>query len=501
MYDQTQFTPLYMIDKNGVYLSDASYFGSMELSGYAPESWITYTQNKPESFFFGAYPQDALDKEAENGFKIFTDKDFLQNYKRDVEEIYKRAKTLRDTYFTRYYQKESGALTDAPKDVANFLRDIQKTGEYIISRYILTQPQRLFKLEDEVKKYLPNDDIEAILSCGRYLTHTSSIRKTILELAEFVAKDERSVSEVLSANPEWQQNIQNLTENYGFLNWTLLGGDLVDHKYIEQEVARLIADSEAFTNDKEEMETLLNNIQRREELIRNNGDKREVRLADLSGHLPVLRFDIHTCLLSVLKYFENFALAAGEKHGFTSDQIHSLYFDDIIQMIELGKLVPKDELDRRQKGFLRVYTHDGVSSYVAEDAHKIIGSFLEWRKKEMTAKEKVDGTLASWPDKAITSIEGSCFVLTTAFEADKLMSEFKDGQILVATQTHPNIVPIMKKAKAIVTDEGGLTCHAAIVSRELNKPCIIGTKIGTKIFHTGDSIQLDLQSATVRRVD
>ncbi len=404
-------------------------------------------------------------------------------------------------YWIRYYQKESEALNDTPKDVANFLCDIQKTGEYIISRYILTQPQRLFKLEDEVKKYLPNDDIEAILSCGRYLTHTSRIRKTILELAECVAKDGRSVSEVLSAHPDWQQNIQNLIENYGFLNWTLLGGDLVDHKYIEQEVARLIADNESFANEREEMETLLNNIKRREEIIKNNNDKREVRLADLSGHLPVLRLDIHTCLLSVLKYFENFALAAGEKYGLTPDEIHSLYFDDIIQMVELGKLVPKDELYRRQKGFLRVYTHDGVSSYVAEDAHKIIGSFLEWRKKEMTTTKEVSGTLASWPDKKITSIEGSCFVLTTAFDADKLMGEFRDGQILVATQTHPNIVPIMKKAKAIITDEGGLTCHAAIVSRELNKPCIIGTKLATKIFKTDDNIKLDLKNATVQKID
>lgn len=56
------------------------------------------------------------------------------------------------------------------------------------------------------------------------------------------------------------------------------------------------------------------------------------------------------------------------------------------------------------------------------------------------------------------------------------IGEFKDGEILVTTMTAPDWVPAMKKAKAIVTDAGGMTCHASIVSRELGIPCIVGTK-------------------------
>ena len=56
------------------------------------------------------------------------------------------------------------------------------------------------------------------------------------------------------------------------------------------------------------------------------------------------------------------------------------------------------------------------------------------------------------------------------------IAEFKDGEILVTTMTAPDWVPAMKKAKAIVTDAGGMTCHASIVSRELGIPCIVGTK-------------------------
>ena len=57
----------------------------------------------------------------------------------------------------------------------------------------------------------------------------------------------------------------------------------------------------------------------------------------------------------------------------------------------------------------------------------------------------------------------------------------------------------LEKAGAIVTDEGGLTCHAAIVARELGKPCIIGTRLATKIFKSGDTIEVNLKNATVRK--
>ena len=56
------------------------------------------------------------------------------------------------------------------------------------------------------------------------------------------------------------------------------------------------------------------------------------------------------------------------------------------------------------------------------------------------------------------------------------IDEFKEGEILVTEMTAPDWVPAMKKAKAIVTDSGGMTCHASIVSRELGIPCIVGTK-------------------------
>ena len=77
------------------------------------------------------------------------------------------------------------------------------------------------------------------------------------------------------------------------------------------------------------------------------------------------------------------------------------------------------------------------------------------------------------------------------------VSEFRDGEILVTEMTTPDWVPTMKKAKAIVTDAGGMTCHAAIVSRELGIPCITGTKVGTKVLQTNQEVTVDAKMGMV----
>ena len=80
------------------------------------------------------------------------------------------------------------------------------------------------------------------------------------------------------------------------------------------------------------------------------------------------------------------------------------------------------------------------------------------------------------------------------------ISKMEDGDIMVAHSTFPSLVPAMKKAAAIVTEDGGITCHAAIVSRELGIPCIIGTKIATKVFKDGDLVEVDADKGVVRKV-
>lgn len=77
------------------------------------------------------------------------------------------------------------------------------------------------------------------------------------------------------------------------------------------------------------------------------------------------------------------------------------------------------------------------------------------------------------------------------------IKDFKDGNILVSLATYPALVPAMKKAAAIVTNEGGLTSHAAIVSRELGIPCIVGTKVAANILKNGDIVNVNATKGIV----
>ena len=89
---------------------------------------------------------------------------------------------------------------------------------------------------------------------------------------------------------------------------------------------------------------------------------------------------------------------------------------------------------------------------------------------------------------------GVAKVVLTPEDASKLMEK---GDVLVATMTNPDYVPFMKLSGAIVTDKGGVTCHAAIVSRELGIPCVVGTENATKMMTAGQEYTVDARSGVV----
>jgi len=75
--------------------------------------------------------------------------------------------------------------------------------------------------------------------------------------------------------------------------------------------------------------------------------------------------------------------------------------------------------------------------------------------------------------------------------------EFLDGEVLVATMTSPDWVPILRRAAALITDAGGSTCHAAIVSRELGIPGVVGARTATTALHDGDLVTVDPAAGVV----
>ena len=117
-------------------------------------------------------------------------------------------------------------------------------------------------------------------------------------------------------------------------------------------------------------------------------------------------------------------------------------------------------------------------------------SEAEEAKAHETLKVAVKGIAAGKRGYGI----GTAKIVANPDEAGKLMQK---GNILVTDMTNPDYVPFMKLAGAIVTDKGGVTCHAAIVSRELGIPCVVGTENATQVMVTGKEYTVDSRSGVV----
>ena len=128
-----------------------------------------------------------------------------------------------------------------------------------------------------------------------------------------------------------------------------------------------------------------------------------------------------------------------------------------------------------------------------------------WSVKRAEAPEKVEAERMKPTETLNVAVKGIpagkrsygigvAKVVSNPEEAGKLMQK---GDVLVTDMTNPDYVPFMKLAGAIVTDKGGVTCHAAIVSRELGIPCVVGTSNATKLMVTGKEYTVDSRSGVV----
>jgi len=153
---------------------------------------------------------------------------------------------------------------------------------------------------------------------------------------------------------------------------------------------------------------------------------------------------------------------------------------------------------RKKQGYIYLNLKDEKREIIDDLKEiKIIQKyFLELSRasEKIKDKDRIFGQVAYGTDK---KIRGQVIVIKDKNKIEGKKHLLKN-KILVAIQTTPHYIPYMKDVKAIVTDEGGLTCHAAILAREFKKICLVGTKIATKILKDGDFVEIDTVSGVLR---
>jgi phosphohistidine swiveling domain-containing protein len=185
-----------------------------------------------------------------------------------------------------------------------------------------------------------------------------------------------------------------------------------------------------------------------------------------------------------------FSLILAEIAKRTGRNIENLKYMSCREMSTIFNSAPsEEELALRKKSGVYYWDKKGMEAVHSREAEKVRDAVLG--KTDFSDVDDFRGLTASL-GKAVGRVK----IVKSATELNKV----ENGDVLVAVMTRPDYVPAMKKASAIVTDEGGITCHAAIVSRELGIPCIIGTKIATKVLKDGEVAEVNANHGWVKRI-
>jgi phosphohistidine swiveling domain-containing protein len=160
-------------------------------------------------------------------------------------------------------------------------------------------------------------------------------------------------------------------------------------------------------------------------------------------------------------------------------------YQEVLEAIEQKHFLPSVVVEKRRQAMFIGKSKDEQVILAGEEASVLIDRLEKVRTQEtdirglVAYKGKVTGVV-----KIVLRVED--------------LSKVEVGDVMVSSMTRPEMTGAMQRAAAFVTDEGGITCHAAIIARELKKPCIIGTKVATKLLKDGDLVEVDANAGIVR---
>jgi pyruvate,water dikinase len=166
-----------------------------------------------------------------------------------------------------------------------------------------------------------------------------------------------------------------------------------------------------------------------------------------------------------------------------------------------GRVLPDDEIRRLAELAIRDEAHYGVPQdaewAIAHDAIFLVQTrpVTAFHPRTAPTSQPAGEVLLRGLGASPGQASGPARVLRSVDEG----LQFQRGEVLVAAMTSPDWVPFMRRAAGIVTDGGGMTSHAAIVSRELGVPCVDGTGRATRVLRTGDVVTVDGREGTIKK--
>jgi phosphohistidine swiveling domain-containing protein len=280
--------------------------------------------------------------------------------------------------------------------------------------------------------------------------------------------------------------IQKHYETYFFVNHLWVGEVSSFERYLK-ELVRLVGMGNPAKQFRDEQKVFLATAARRRKLIATLRIRREERiLFDGFGDFMVTKIYRRYAQIYALYKMEFILQEIARRLRLTLKEVRFLLPKELHRALRTGRVNRKE---------LRARTR-----FCVYDAERGIDRIVTGAR----ARKLVKQTESAVED--VSELSGQTGCVGTATGTVRIiirpgdMGKMRKGDILVSIATDPDIVPAMKKAAAIVTEQGGVTSHAAIVSREMHIPCVIGTKVATKVLKDGDRVEVDATKGIVRKL-
>ncbi len=316
-------------------------------------------------------------------------------------------------------------------------------------------------------------------------TYFTKERKSIEEIALYISKKKDKL-------PKLKIMLNKHIKLFGFTSFVLHLGEPQNQKSVLERVQEVLKDDilhkikvnkRQTINEKRRIEKILKKLKPYPEIYK------KVRLAQELMFWKNQRLDIlFKSDLLVKPLFDKIANLAGLSY---KEFVH-LQYKDIKDWFKNGKLPSKQEIKRRMKSYALYLKNRKISLFTDRNKYP---------------KVTMDSELEKLNTKQISVIKGSIAYKGKVTGKVRLINSMDDikslqrGEILVTKMTRPEMILGLEKAAAFITDQGGMLSHVAIVSREMKKPCIVGTKIATQILKNGDQIEVDADNGIVRKLN
>lgn len=390
----------------------------------------------------------------------------------------KELKTLAD-YYLRYYRiyqlvflpmmvsiYSSDLNEFFETELKNILRPGEKNPDKIIeiTSFLLT-PHRLTKVQEEE---------QAALETRKKIINTIKGKK--INRANF---------EKICRKPEIDEMIGKLEFDHGWFHQEYVGEVKNKKSYKEDAWKEISSQKKPVLPVKEifPLHRMREAIRRQNLFFRNHAESGILkRLVSAMREFALLLDYSKVDLIYGIFLARPFIGEIQQRLGLPWIDVHNLTPDEILVALKRGKLFSRDKknIRERRKEFAMLYDDGKITIYHGVKARQM--------KKKLLRQEKTKGIRKFSGLTAMTGkVTGTVKIVTSASDLGK----FEKGDIMITNEVTTELTSVLKKAAAIVADGGGIISHTAIVAREFKIPCVVGTKIATKILKDRAKIEID----------